>query len=122
LPSLPKLFLPSQREVFTEAGGKWIENALSSLGVRAQVQHTWKFIVGACLLLLIFLLWWWLPVGLARYYNDRAYYEAAEDPAAAIRNYERATKLNRKLQQAHFNLGELYEAQQYAYGEAAVEY
>ena len=107
---------------FTETGRKWIENALSRLGVRAQVQDTWKFVASACLLSLTLPLWWWLPGGLARYYNDRAYYEATEDPAAAIRNYERAIKLDRKLQQAHFNLGELYEAQQYAYGDAAVEY
>jgi len=107
---------------FTEAGRRWMENALSRLGVRAQAQQTWRFIASACLLSLILPLWWWLPLGLARYYNDRAYHEADRDPAAAIRNYERAIKLDRKLQQAHFNLGELYEAQEYSYAEAAAEY
>ena len=107
---------------FTEAGRRWIENALSRLGVRAQARQTWRFIASACLLSLILPLWWWLPLGLARYYNDRAYHEADTDPAAAIRNYERAIKLDRKLQQAHFNLGELYEAQEYAYADAADEY
>jgi tetratricopeptide (TPR) repeat protein len=108
---------------FTEAGRRWIENALSRLGVRTQVQQTWKFTASACLLSLTLLLWWWLPARLAVYYNDRAYGEVGnKEPAAAIRNYERAIRLDRRLQQAHFNLGELYEAQQYAYDDAAIEY
>lgn len=107
---------------FTEAGRRWIESALSRMGVRAQVQQTWKFVASACLLSLILPLWWWLPPGLARHYNDRAYHEKDADPAAAIRNYERAIKLDPKLQQAHFNLGELYEAQEYAYADASSEY
>lgn len=106
---------------FSQTGRQWLESVFSRFKRWKQFQQRANLLATVALFLLICPAWEWGPRGLAIYYNDRAFNTPAANSASAFQLYQRAIKLNPRLPDAHFNLGELYEYK-YEYDNAAAEY
>lgn len=114
---------------FTGAGRRWMEAQLRRAGVLASVRNNWTFFASLLLVLIVYAGWAYLPRRMAEHYDKRARQQCKPekpelpcDFAAAVRNYQRAISLYSSVEQAHHNLGQLYDTHQYAYEGAAAEY
>ncbi len=94
---------------FTQAGGRWVERALSRRDVGRRSSGAWKAGLGFAVLLAILGLRLSLP-GVARLYNDRGVYLQQEGRVASARqSFERAVRLYPDYAAAHYNLADAQE-------------
>jgi tetratricopeptide (TPR) repeat protein len=106
---------------FTRAGWSWLGGALKHFRRSLRNRALWRFGLSLALTVLVVLAWSLLPERFARGYNRRGLAERENNPAAALRDYQRAIALNPLMYQPYLNLGGLME-DFYRYDEAAKQY
>lgn len=104
---------------FTETGEKYFSRFLRRFGIPTFKEPKWRLGIILLLFIAVFCAWRFLPLGLARMYNNRAYYST--DPDKKDKYLNRAIALDPQYRPAHFSLGSLYEGS-YQYDQATAEY